>query len=83
MLGGSTHFDKNKEKWDDIITININGSLTNMYCRNDRVLGLLSNKEKNKFRFVGRHPIKLKEEEGEDLAAIESVINHNLSKCMG
>ena len=79
MLGGSTHFDKNKDKWDDIISININGSLTNMYCRNDRVLALLANKEKNKFRFVGRHPIKLKEDED----ALENVINLNLSKCIG
>lgn len=54
MLGGSNHFNKNKDKWVDILTLNLNGSMTNIYCRNGRVLSLLSNKEKIKFRFVGR-----------------------------
>ena len=61
LLGGACHFSKNKRKYKEIFLYIVNGSLKNVYSRNDRILYLYMVSELC-LNSIGRNPITLTSE---------------------
>ena len=53
IMGGATHFSKNKKKWNSIFTNIVNGQVKNVYSTSDRILHLYTISELD-FKPVGR-----------------------------
>ena len=73
-MGGATHFNKNKKKWNRIFSNIVNGQVKNVFSKADRILLLYSVSELD-FKAAGRHRIKLGEEDPDEV-----VENYDITK---
>ena len=65
-MGGATHFNKNKKKWNRIFTNIVNGQVKNVYSKSDRILLLYTISELD-FKPAGRHRVKVGEEDPDEV----------------